>query len=190
MLTQKLYLVRHGETRLNACRLMQGSSDEPLNESGERQAAALREYFLQQSISFDHAYCSPLRRAIGTLNILTDLPHAELHDLREREYGSCEMMPVSSVPPVPYRDYFSAFGGESDEQVFRRMDSAMREILAQPGSRSILVISHGAALRNLLAGWSGIEEAPHTILPNCGAALCIFTDGRLAGISRLYPPQG
>ena len=34
----KIWLTRHGQTNLNKSRLMQGRTDEPLNENGIRQA--------------------------------------------------------------------------------------------------------------------------------------------------------
>ena len=37
-----IYLTRHGQTNLNKARLMQGLTDEPLNETGLAQARAMR----------------------------------------------------------------------------------------------------------------------------------------------------
>ena len=187
MLIQELYLVRHGETDLNARRMMQGTIDEPLNASGRLQAAALRDFLFEQGIIFDHACCSRLKRAAETLCILTDLPHEELAELGERSYGSCEGMPVSSAPPVPYGDFFVPYGGESDKQVFQRMDAVTKRILSQPCTERVLAVSHGAAIRSLLAGWSGVREAPHTVLPNCGAVVCRFHDHALYEIIPFYP---
>ena len=54
----RIYIVRHGETDLNAKGVMQGWLDEPLNDAG-RQLAAItgRE---MQGIHFDECISSPL----------------------------------------------------------------------------------------------------------------------------------
>ena len=44
----KIWLTRHGQTNLNKKRLMQGLTDEPLNETGIAQARGMREKLLRQ----------------------------------------------------------------------------------------------------------------------------------------------
>ena len=64
----KIWIARHGQTRLNKMRLMQGRTDEPLNETGIAQAKAAREKI--GDIKFDAVYASPLDRAIVTGSII------------------------------------------------------------------------------------------------------------------------
>ena len=60
----KIWITRHGQTKYNKMKLMQGRTDEPLNETGIAQAKAARERI--GDVHFDAVYASPLDRAIVT----------------------------------------------------------------------------------------------------------------------------
>ena len=60
----KIWVTRHGQTDLNLHRLMQGRTDQPLNETGIRQAQEARARI--GDIRFDAVYASPLVRARRT----------------------------------------------------------------------------------------------------------------------------
>ena len=64
----KIYLTRHGQTNLNKQELMQGRTDEPLNETGINQAKMARKNV--ENIHFDAVYSSPLIRAKKTASII------------------------------------------------------------------------------------------------------------------------
>ena len=68
----RIYVTRHGQTDLNAKKLMQGRSDYPLNETGREQARAAREKL--KDIKFDAVYSSPLSRAVETASIIGNVP--------------------------------------------------------------------------------------------------------------------
>ena len=61
-----LYIIRHGETAKNKKKLLQGRSDQSLNESGFSQAADAGDRLRSMGISFDRIYSSPLIRARQT----------------------------------------------------------------------------------------------------------------------------
>ena len=67
-----IWLTRHGQTNLNKQHLMQGRTDEPLNETGRAQARAARAQL--GDMHFDAVYASPLQRAIETGAIIGDVP--------------------------------------------------------------------------------------------------------------------
>ena len=60
----KIWITRHGQTRLNKARRMQGQIDEPLNKTGVMQAKEARKRIGR--VTFDAVYASPLKRAIIT----------------------------------------------------------------------------------------------------------------------------
>ncbi len=51
-----LYIVRHGQTALNAEHRAQGRKGKPLNEVGIEQARELKKKFDEESIKFDVIY--------------------------------------------------------------------------------------------------------------------------------------
>jgi len=62
------YFVRHGEIESNIRKVYAGWSEEPLTERGARQAEAAGEVLRGKGI--DRLYCSPLRRAVQTAEII------------------------------------------------------------------------------------------------------------------------
>lgn len=64
----EIWITRHGCTNLNEKNLMQGRTDEPLNEIGIQQAREARKRI--GNITFDAVYSSPLERALLTASIL------------------------------------------------------------------------------------------------------------------------
>lgn len=86
----KIYIARHGQTDWNVQHKAQGRSDIPLNETGIKQAEALRENI--KGLKFDAVYASPLQRAAKTAEIATDgKVEIQFDDrLMERSFGDYE----------------------------------------------------------------------------------------------------
>lgn len=74
---KKIYLMRHGETRLNVLGLNQGSWDSPLTELGIEQAKKAKQWFMDENIVFNFAFSSTKERASDTLEIITNLKDGE-----------------------------------------------------------------------------------------------------------------
>ena len=68
----KIYLVRHGETTLNARGCYYGRTDVCLSGRGRRQAEELRNFFGQ--VPLDAVVTSPLKRAAETAEIILSRP--------------------------------------------------------------------------------------------------------------------
>ena len=69
-------MLRHGETDVNLARKLQGQQDFPLNETGIRQAEAVRREAEAEGLVFDRVYTSPLSRAVRTAEIVSGLGKA------------------------------------------------------------------------------------------------------------------
>ena len=87
----KIYIVRHGETNGNLQGVLQGWTDEPLNEKG-RELAIITARALSD-IKFDVVISSPLSRAYETAEIILrenrkDTPPIQVDDrLKEMFFG-------------------------------------------------------------------------------------------------------
>ena len=71
-----IYIVRHGQTEMNHRKVLQGRSDDPLDEIGFAQAQAAAEKLM--GIRFDRVYTSPLKRAIQTARIIAPYVDPEI----------------------------------------------------------------------------------------------------------------
>lgn len=162
----KLIVVRHCEAQGNHLRIFQGSTDCDITENGARQLDALAERMREFPIQA--AYSSPLKRAFKTaqaanrsygLPIQTDERLAEIHGgcWEGEHWGEFpQLFPQDSHcwDHEPWR--FHPEGGESMRAVYDRVWAAATEIAARHIGQSVLIASHGCAIRNLLCrahGW-------------------------------------
>lgn len=87
----KIYIVRHGKTDWNVSGLIQGKTDIPLNKIGEKQAEIAKEKIEDK---IDICFSSPLKRAIKTAQILSDVNPIIDKRLVERNMGEFEGKPA------------------------------------------------------------------------------------------------
>lgn len=162
-----ILLVRHGETDWNRERRWQGHADRPLNETGREQARALAEQLAADPPAA--IYSSDLARARETAQIVADrlgLPVALDRRLREVDVGEWSGMTAAEVE-LSYPDGMRRRlaggtgweGGERYEEMAERVVAALHEIAAAE-SGSVLVVSHGGAMRAawLACGGDGAER--------------------------------
>ena len=88
---REVYIIRHGQTKLNAADKIRGWSDVPLDEVGIEQAHDLGEAMLAEGIELDGIFTSDLQRSIQTSSIvskITGIPLLGLtKDLRPLDVG-------------------------------------------------------------------------------------------------------
>ncbi|XP_054856595.1 fructose-2,6-bisphosphatase TIGAR [Eublepharis macularius] len=131
MVTFGLTVVRHGETRYNKEKILQGQGvDEPLSEMGFRQASAAGLFL--SDVKFTHVFSSDLLRAKQTAASILGKSHfckevAVKYDarLRERKYGVAEGRPLSDLRIMAKAageqcPSFTPPGGETLEEVKAR----------------------------------------------------------------------
>ncbi|MGL5897019.1 histidine phosphatase family protein [Lactococcus lactis] len=175
---KKIYLMRHGETRLNSMGLNQGSWDSPLTDLGISQAMKAKEWFFKEGIKIDSAYSSYKERACHTLEIVTALKDGQYKKdrrLSEWDFGMFEGQ-QSRLNPLPlnpdrgtksFGKAFVSYGGESDTDVSNRMDECILEILKKT-PKNTLIVSHGGSIYLWLQRY--IEQAiiqSHVPFENC-----------------------
>lgn len=174
-----LYLMRHGQTLFNAQYKIQGWCDSPLTALGIRQAQIAGQYFTSHGITFTHAYASTSERACDTLELVTggQMPYTRLKGLKEWNFGRFEGKDEYLNPPLPYGDFFKAFGGESDTALRERIVRTLTEVMRQPGHDRVLAVPHGAACAQFARRWEPNSPVHYTSgIRNCTIFRYTFAD--------------
>ena len=150
----ELWLVRHGETEWSRDGRHTSRTDLPLMPAGEAAAEALAARLAQ--VSFDLVLTSPRQRARRTAELAG---FADAHvegDLVEWDYGDYEGRTTPEIRrQVPGWTVWTHAcpGGETAEQVARRLDRVIAKVRAHGGR--VLCFGHSHALRGLTARWLG-----------------------------------
>lgn len=165
-MSAKIILVRHALSLGNRENRFQGQIDTELAPEGLEQLRALAARF--ESIPFDAIYSSPLKRAMATAkacNCRMQLPITTDRRLMEINGGVLEGVPWDEMHarfPEQAKYWqersplFSPEGGESMAQVRRRAVEAIQDIAAANKGKTVVVVTHGCTLRNLMCWVKGL----------------------------------
>ncbi len=162
----RLILVRHGQTEWNRLRRYQGQSDIELNETGLRQVQKAAERLTSES--FDAVYCSDLKRARRTAEIISPQHHlsGRIHEsllLREMNFGDYEGLTFEEMDQK-FQLIFSADpawrsagtnvrapNGESIADLASRVNQFTQQILEKHAdNETILIAAHGGPLQTMI----------------------------------------
>jgi probable phosphoglycerate mutase len=171
----RLVLWRHGQTEWNAGSRFQGQTDVPLNEIGRAQAAqsAARLAALRP----DALISSDLGRAAETAAALaevTDLEATYDTRLRERFFGAWEGLTMPEIEArwpdgvARWRTTGAVEDAdvESPDALAKRFHEALREVVEASSGGTLVVASHGGAIR---AGIAAVLDWPPPVLRTLGA---------------------
>lgn len=190
----KLYFIRHGETDWNIVKRLQGATDIPLNENGEALAKLTAEGL--KEIPFDVIFTSPLKRAYRTAEILKgdrEIPLIKEERIREICFGDYEGLVSKSegysIPDPDFKFFFTKTNcyktppnGESIESLLKRTGEFLEELKHREDlkEKTILISSHGAAVRALLSNIEKCDLAHFWgggVHKNCGVSCAELVDG-------------
>ena len=161
MPSQKILLIRHGETEWSLSRQHTGTTDIPLTENG-RKVARLLQPILARHV-FALVLTSPLWRARETCELAGLGDRAQIDpDLMEWNYGEYEgLTPAQILSKRPDWMIFTdgCPGGESPEQVEARIDRVIARIRAVAAGGNAAVFAHGHLIRAFAARWLGLRAA-------------------------------
>ena len=179
-----ILVARHGESEGNlGRRLTSAAPGEPLTARGRGQVAALAERLRGRKIA--HVYASPLLRAQQTGQILAGafgVGLGTLDGVREvsmgRHEGSEADEDWAQVDAVYLRWFDGDLpagidGGETGYVVIDRMRQALHEVADLHRGETVLVVSHGGAMRVALPRCASDVVDHHARehpIPNCGVA--------------------
>ena len=151
--TQRIIVVRHGETAWSREKRHTGRSDLPLTAEGREQARGLMAQLA--GLDFAAVFVSPLQRARETCELAGFADRAVVEpDLIEWDYGEYEGMTSSEIEQRrPGWTLFGdgVIGGETIGDVAARAERVIARVRAVEGD--VLLFGHGHQLRILTALW-------------------------------------
>lgn len=171
----KLIIVRHCQAEGNLKRFFQGSIDTDITDLGKRQIESVAELLSDKHI--DVMYSSPKKRALKTaegINIYHNLPIKIDEEIVEIDAGSWEgvlLTDIEKIYPEQMDNWrnnpakFHAPDGESMAEVYARVKKALLRIVSENKNKTVCIVSHGCAIKNMMCfahGWEvdNIKQVP------------------------------
>lgn len=193
-LTMEIYIVRHGQTKWNKEKRLQGSVDIELNENGKELAVITGKNLMDTHI--DVIYSSPLKRAHETAKLIRGERNIDIitdDRLRELNFGSMEGESYEKLYQEQTHGfkyfftepqlYYPPEDGETLEHLVARASGFMRDVIEPLADRyeRIMIVAHGAMNKALMTHvkkhtlehfWSG------GLQKNCNVIIMDYTDGK------------
>jgi broad specificity phosphatase PhoE len=184
----ELFLVRHGQTNANVRHQLVGSTDIPLDDLGERQAARVASRF--SGIPIDALVTSPLSRARRTAERISEVTGKEpvvVPGLSEIDFGEIEGLTIHQVlqqfPEM--REQMDDFrnlelqwpGGESRRGFATRILTTFLGIIERYERHSVAAVCHGGVIGAFCAqlGVGPQDDALRWAVANCSITHVVVT---------------
>ena len=163
----KIIIVRHCQAEGNLKRFFQGSIDTDITELGEKQIKKVAELLSGEPIEV--MYSSPKKRAMKTaegINIYHKLPIRIDDEIVEIDAGDWEgvlLTDIEKIYPEQMNNWrnvpgnFHAPNGESMSEVYERVKKALLRIVSENVGKTVCIVSHGCAIRNMMCFATGFE---------------------------------
>jgi probable phosphoglycerate mutase len=172
-----IYLIRHAEAEGNLYRRIHGWYDSLITPRGWKQIEALSKRF--KDVHIDAVYSSDLMRTQMTASsifIPHGLPLHTMPELREVNMGAWEDITWAEVErDTPDQlEYFnfdpekwSIEGGEELSHLQKRIKSTVLEIASRHEGQTVAAVSHGTAIRALIAEVENVPSREISSIPHC-----------------------
>lgn len=174
-----LFMIRHGQTEGNVQKLFYSQLDMPLTEQGRQQALDIRPVLDQYK--FDRVYASDLSRAIETAKLV--LPGCEpipVPALRECQMGWIDGHTHAEIlEKYGYlNDHYEPFGGESPEDMCKRLRSFLGTLEADPCD-TVAAFAHSGTIKAMTRIALGLDcQTSNLLSVNCNIAVFRYASGR------------
>lgn len=165
-----IYIARHGQNEDNANGILNGHRDLPLTELGRSQARELAQGIKEKGLTFDAVLSSPLCRAYGTGEIVTEilgLPKPEiLPDLIERDFGIMTGKPIADIELLCAPDiiktntityFLSPEGAETFPDLLARGKRVIAEVQEKYQDGTVLLVCHGDIGKFIYAAYYDLD---------------------------------
>lgn len=167
----RIVLARHGETEWNRLGRWQGHADPPLNEAGRLQAVALAETLAGDGVvavySSDLSRASETARAVGARLGVEVVEDAALREIDVGSWSGLTRAEVQERFPEGFARWLDGeigHDGETREQLTARVVAAVERIASDHRDETVVVVTHGGAIRALRRHLHGDPGEP---VPNC-----------------------
>lgn len=157
----KLYVIRHGQTNDNVNNIINGRSNEELNETGKEQARQMKNKI--EALDIDLIICSPLIRTKQTANIINSKNIPVIFDERiiERDTGEYTNKHFKEIDREDFYNYYSSTKykyAETINDVCYRVEKFLDDIKIKYKDKNILLVTHGGTTRAIYAYFNGIPK--------------------------------
>lgn len=167
----RIIIIRHGQTAWNEgeSEKFRGRADVELDQRGVSQAKATAARIAQWGINT--IYSSPLKRALGTAEILAGnlkLPVQPLEGLLDIDYGRWQGLSLKEAAADDKQLYdlwlksphmITFPQGENLEQVQKRVIAAIETLLPKHPEQTIVLVSHKVVCKVLLCHFLGLDTS-------------------------------
>ena len=176
-------VARHGQTDSNIRGLWVGSGDDPLNDTGRKQAVELAQSL--SDFKFDFILSSDKRRAMETAMTVSktlNIPILGHHStLRDREYGELEGLTTEQIREK-YGVEMKSLSREIDDlgstetvsSVMRRVRDFVNTATDAFNGKRLIVITHGAFIRSFYELYVGKSDGIR--FTNCSNFIVKFSE--------------
>ena len=172
--------IRHGQTDSNLEGIWQGHIDNPLNETGIKEASLLKGLFK----NYDLYISSPYKRANQTLSLITENNIEISDELTEMNLGQWEGLTTSEILNKYQENFIEALfinhktkygiDGESIHEAGKRVENLISDL----EKKKLLMASHGGTIKSAI---TNLIKSPDT------KAASAFTIPNNLGVSCLVP---
>ena len=177
--------MRHGETDWNREGRLQGQMDCVLNGKGKEQARLAGERFRTLGLRFDTVYASTLSRAKETACLCAGIEEKALRldsRLMEMDFGPYDGMRLSEAGADMWAFFRDPVGHpltgmEPATALLERTGAFLGDLSADDSAGTVLIVTHGVAIRALLAHLTDRGSAVWSMpIDNC-----VLYETRLSG---------
>ena len=180
----KIYLTRHGETKLNLMDCFQGSydgEDSFLSLTGISQAKALA--LRLKDIHLDKIYSSPLNRALQTSSYINEYHNLEIiiePELIERHLGSWEKrnheevrkeLNLSKEEWIDKSENYLPEDGERLEDFKKRITNIFLKIAKENIDKDVLIVDHVLAIQVISTIIKNEDFNPKIFIPQASLTI-------------------
>ncbi|MEL4356876.1 MULTISPECIES: histidine phosphatase family protein [unclassified Luteococcus] len=187
----RLVLLRHGQTDWNLAGRFQGQLDVGMNDVGMAQARAAAPHIASLRpdvlVSSDLSRAFETARAVSEVTGLEIIPEPRVQEINVGSWGGLTGAEMAERDPhfadalLSGRDFRRSPEGETADEVGTRMRLALTDLAGQHVGRTVVVVSHGLAIRmacGYLLGWEFAHTWQLGPMGNCGWSVLVRTADR------------